>query len=180
MCLKYFSIAPKNKTKNSKNKNSTSNSSNKGNFPKENTSSNKVTNIKRKLNENKKNKLYEITKYDENSEKFAARRDINSYNRNSEDLEFTEERRKLRLRWAKPGREPTLITLEFLPDLHKYSIETRLSQFHEAYKKLPYLLRKELDEASDEMKKYGYSLRKGEEKWFQNNTSLFDPWIKQI
>jgi hypothetical protein len=94
----------------------------------------------------------------------------------NEELDHVDNRRKLRLRWQRPGRETIVNELEFLPELHKYSIETRLSQYHKAYALLPDALKLELDAASEELKKYGYSLEIGEEKWYLNHTSIFDTW----
>lgn len=112
--------------------------------------------------------------------------DDREYSDNSElsdddesDLDRGENRRKLRLRWQKAGKDTLVNELEFLPDLHRYSIETRLAQYHKAYAQLPDDLKEELDMANEELKKYGYSLQIGEEKWYLNHTSVFDMWTQE-
>lgn len=159
-----------------------------------------LTNIKRQLNEihgvyeredlntvdeslddsdlSENNEIGENSELSEDDE-MSENSELNENGEFSEELDSVENRRKLRLRWQKPGRETIVNELEFLPELHKFSIETRLSQYHEAYAQLPAELRKELDTISEELKKFGYSLQIGEEKWYLNHTSVFDTWTSE-
>jgi hypothetical protein len=178
----------KNNTKKSNPKNSTKKSSNKNSSKKSNRNSTKnnrknmLTNIKRQLNE-----IHGVYAESETELKTVDKsldiedNDTSELSEESnEELDRADNRRKLRLRWQRPGRDTIVNELEFLPDLHKYSIETRLSQYHQAYALLPDALKMELDAASEQLKKYGYSLQIGEEKWYLNHTSIFDAWTTDI
>jgi hypothetical protein len=80
-------------------------------------------------------------------------------------------RRRLRLKWSEGklnnGKSNTKSkALEFLPELHRYSTQKRLEQYHSVYKKISSKLRKDLDKINLDLKTFGYSLEKGKENYY--------------
>ena len=86
-------------------------------------------------------------------------------------------RRKLRLKWSENPREKkNLNLLEFIPEILSASIDDRIKQYHIAYNLLPLQIQSELDLINSRLKKFGYSLEKGKERWSKYSKSAFDPW----
>ena len=86
-------------------------------------------------------------------------------------------RRKLRLKWSEnPKEKKNLNLLEFIPEILSASIDDRIKQYHTAYNLLPSEIQSELDLINSRLKKFGYSLEKGKERWSKYSKSAFDPW----